>query len=142
MTAKRRFGDRRDGTWVRDVPGLMTIMGHLMPKRTEAEVYINEQIDCTELLKYLERKYRIDLTLAGVVSEKKKTVKNFADAFKADLVITSERQYEGDTVSEFQNCMTCDNDWIDSYRPLFWFSDEDVKAYDDAMDLIHAEIRT
>lgn len=56
MTAKRRFGDRRDGTWVRDVPGLMTIMGHLMPKRTEAEVYINEQIDCTEVLKYLEQK--------------------------------------------------------------------------------------
>ncbi len=56
MTAKRRFGDRRDGRWVRDVPGLQTIMGHMMVNRTDAEVYINEQLDCTELLKYIERK--------------------------------------------------------------------------------------
>ena len=36
---KRRFGDRRDGRLVRDVDGLHTIMMHIMPKRTEAEVY-------------------------------------------------------------------------------------------------------
>lgn len=53
---KRRFGDRRDGWWVRDVPGLNTIMFHLMPKRTAAEVYVNEKIDVTELLKYLGKK--------------------------------------------------------------------------------------
>ena len=56
MTAKRRFGDRRDGRWVRDVPALQTIMGHLMPNRTDAEVYINEKLDCTELLQYIARK--------------------------------------------------------------------------------------
>ena len=56
MTAKRRFGDRRDGRWVRDVPALQTIMGHFMVNRTDAEVYINERLDCTELLKYIERK--------------------------------------------------------------------------------------
>ena len=56
MTAKRRFGDRRDGRWVRDVPALQTIMGHLMPNRTDAEVYINEKLDCTELLEYIARK--------------------------------------------------------------------------------------
>ena len=27
---KRRWGDRRDGRWVRDVPGLQTVMAHLM----------------------------------------------------------------------------------------------------------------
>ena len=43
MTAKRRFGDRRDGRWVRDVPALQTIMGHFMVNRTDAEVYINER---------------------------------------------------------------------------------------------------
>ena len=55
-TVKRRFGDRRDGRWVRDVPGLTTIMMHLMPNRTAAEVYVNEQIDVTELLQWLEKK--------------------------------------------------------------------------------------
>ena len=55
-TRKRRWGDRRDGRWVRDVPALQTIMGHLMPNRTDAEVYINEKLDCTELLQYIARK--------------------------------------------------------------------------------------
>ena len=53
---KRRFGDRRDGRWVRDVTGLTTLMMHIMDKRTDAEVYLSDKIDVTELLKYLEKK--------------------------------------------------------------------------------------
>lgn len=53
---KRHWGDRRDGRWVRDVPGLQTIMAHLFPNRTDCEVYLNDKIDATELLKYLEKK--------------------------------------------------------------------------------------
>ena len=53
---KKRFGDRRDACWVRDVPGLTTVMMHIMPQRTDAEVYLNDKIDVTELLKYLEKK--------------------------------------------------------------------------------------
>ena len=53
---KRRFGDRRDGRWVRDVSGLTTLMMHIMTNRTDAEVYLNDKIDVTELLKYLEQK--------------------------------------------------------------------------------------
>ena len=52
---KRRWGDRRDARLVK-APGLQTIMGYLWPKRTDCEVYINDTIDATELLKYLERK--------------------------------------------------------------------------------------
>lgn len=53
---KRKFGDRKDGYLVKDVPGLQTIMGHLMPNRTDSEVYLNDKIDATELMKYLEKK--------------------------------------------------------------------------------------
>ncbi|MBR5343685.1 MAG: 2-oxo acid dehydrogenase subunit E2 [Oscillospiraceae bacterium] len=53
---KRRFGDRRDARWVRDVSGLTTLMMHIMTNRTDAEVYYNDRVDVTELLKYLERK--------------------------------------------------------------------------------------
>ena len=53
---KKRFGDRRDARWVRDVPGLTTVMMHIMPQRTDAEVYLNDKIDVTELLQYLEKK--------------------------------------------------------------------------------------
>ncbi len=53
---KRKWGDRKDGRWVRDVPGLQAVMAHLMPNRTDAEVYLHDIIDATELLKYLEKK--------------------------------------------------------------------------------------
>jgi hypothetical protein len=52
----RKWGDRRDGHWVKDAPGLNVVMTCLMPKRTEAEVYLNQQVDITELLRYLEEK--------------------------------------------------------------------------------------
>lgn len=50
-----KWGDRRDGKRVR-APGLQTVMTALMPKRTEAEVYLNDTLDATELMKYLEKK--------------------------------------------------------------------------------------
>ncbi|MBR2551770.1 MAG: 2-oxo acid dehydrogenase subunit E2 [Erysipelotrichaceae bacterium] len=37
-------------------PGLQTVMGYLMPKRTDCEVYLNDTIDATELIKYLDKK--------------------------------------------------------------------------------------
>lgn len=53
---KRQRGDRRDGRWVHDVPGLQSIMAHLMPNRTDCEVYLHESFDVTELLKFIEKK--------------------------------------------------------------------------------------
>ncbi len=54
-TKKRKWGDRRDGRWVK-APGLQTVMAYLMPKRTDCEVYLNDKLDATELLRYLEQK--------------------------------------------------------------------------------------
>ncbi|MBO4406916.1 MAG: hypothetical protein J5849_04380 [Clostridia bacterium] len=52
---KRKWGDRRDGYRVK-APGLQTIMGYLWPKRTDCEVYLNDKIDATELMRYLEKR--------------------------------------------------------------------------------------
>lgn len=53
---KRKWGDRRDGRWIRNTPGLQTVMASLMPNRTDCEVYLNDKIDATELMRYLEKK--------------------------------------------------------------------------------------
>ncbi|MCR5138364.1 MAG: 2-oxo acid dehydrogenase subunit E2 [Oscillospiraceae bacterium] len=53
---KKHWGDRRDGRWVRDVPGLQTIMAHILPNRTDCEVFMKDSFDITELLPYLEAK--------------------------------------------------------------------------------------
>ena len=50
---KRRWGDRRDGFKIK-APGLQTVMTALMPNRTDRECYLNETIDVTDLLKYLD----------------------------------------------------------------------------------------
>lgn len=53
---KRRCGDRRDGVWVRDIPGLNVIMSGLYPNRADCEVCMHEELDITKLLKYIEEK--------------------------------------------------------------------------------------
>lgn len=52
--AKRKFGDRRDGRRIRNLDGLHVIMMHLMPKRTEAEVYMEYALDVTNLLQFID----------------------------------------------------------------------------------------
>ena len=55
-TPKKRWGDRPDARYIRDISGLNTIILHIMPKRTESEVYLSDKIDATELVKFIERK--------------------------------------------------------------------------------------
>jgi len=55
-SAKKRFGDKPDARLIRNVSGLSTIMFHIMPKRTESEVYLHDKIDATELLKFIDKK--------------------------------------------------------------------------------------
>ena len=98
---KRRWGDRRDGRWVRDVPGLQVIMGHMLPNRTDCEVYLHERFDCTEILKYIEKKnaahpdykttlfHCIVLTAARMVRERP----------KMNRFIAGRRTYERDEIS-------------------------------------------
>ncbi|MDO4618574.1 MAG: 2-oxo acid dehydrogenase subunit E2 [Clostridia bacterium] len=52
----KKWGDRYDAYRVRDIDGMHFYMAYLMPKRTDAEVYINEKLDITELLKYINEK--------------------------------------------------------------------------------------
>lgn len=52
----RKWGDRHDAYRIRDIDGLHFYMAYLMPERTESEVYINEKIDVTELISYINEK--------------------------------------------------------------------------------------
>ncbi len=52
----RKFGDRRDGHWVKDAPGMNVVMADLYPKRTDSEVYLKQELDVTKLLEYIAKK--------------------------------------------------------------------------------------
>lgn len=53
---RKKRGDRKDGAWIKDIDGFHFIMPYLMPNRCDSEVYIEESLDVTSLVKYLEKK--------------------------------------------------------------------------------------
>ncbi len=57
---KRKWGDSKDGRWIREGTGLQTVMAHLMPNRTDCEVYLHDSIDATELVAYLEKRNAVN----------------------------------------------------------------------------------
>ena len=52
---KRKWGDRKDGIWLKDIPAMNRIMAPLMPNRCDNEAYINIDIDARPLNAYLEK---------------------------------------------------------------------------------------
>ena len=53
---KRRWGDRRDGQWLRNEDSMHQITPYLMPHRADNEAFIREQIDLTAINAYLAEK--------------------------------------------------------------------------------------
>lgn len=54
--AKRRFGDRKDGVLLRDLPSIQFITGIIYPNRCDNEAYISERVDLTPIKAYIARK--------------------------------------------------------------------------------------
>ena len=52
---KRKWGDRKDGVWLKDIPALNRIMPGLLPNRADNEAHISIEIDTRPLNAYLEQ---------------------------------------------------------------------------------------
>ena len=52
---KRKWGDRKDGIWLKDIPAMNRIMPALMPNRADNEAFITVDIDARPLVAYLEK---------------------------------------------------------------------------------------
>ena len=55
-TNNKKWGDRKDGIWLKDLPPLNRIMPGIMPNRADNEAYISVDIDLRPLEAYLEKK--------------------------------------------------------------------------------------
>ncbi|MBQ7817851.1 MAG: hypothetical protein IJ388_03540 [Oscillospiraceae bacterium] len=53
--AKKKWGDRKDGIWLKDIPAMNRIMPPLMPNRADNEAHISVDIDARPLMAYLEK---------------------------------------------------------------------------------------
>lgn len=52
----RKFGDRKDGTLIRDTDSMHFVMPLMYPNRCDNEAFISERIDLTNINKYLAQK--------------------------------------------------------------------------------------
>jgi hypothetical protein len=55
-SAKRRRGDRKDAVWIRNADPLHTFMPYLLLGRTDNEALMNDDIDISETLRYIDEK--------------------------------------------------------------------------------------
>jgi len=53
---KRKWGDRWDGRYLKDINGLNKILMNVCPNRTDAEVSMHDVLDATEVIRYMEKK--------------------------------------------------------------------------------------
>ena len=128
---KKRFGDKPDARLIRDVPGLSTIMFHIMPKRTESEVYLHDKIDATELVKFIEEKnaqhpnYKTTifhcfvLAVARMINERPKMNRyiqgrRLYERDEISLSFLSKRRFADNAEEAFMMIVPKDTDTIDS----------------------------
>lgn len=53
--AKKKWGDRKDGIWLKDIPAMNRIMPPLMPNRADNEAHISVDVDMRPIRAYLEK---------------------------------------------------------------------------------------
>ena len=58
MRNKKRdkFGDRRDGVWIKETDPMHAFVPYLYPNRADNEAFISERIDLEEINRYIEEK--------------------------------------------------------------------------------------
>ena len=76
---------------------------------------------------------------------KKNVSKKYLNDYNADLHLLGLRKAEGGARSTVhKTCFSAASDTIayDRYRPIFWYSDEDKKEYEQLFDVTHSECYT
>ena len=128
---QKRFGDKPDARLIRDVSGLSTIMFHIMPKRTESEVYLNDKVDATELVKFIEEKnaqhpnykttifHCLILAVARMINERPKMNRyiqgrRLYERDEISLSFLAKRRFADDAEEAFMMLVPKESDTIDT----------------------------
>lgn len=61
LKLKRKFGDRYDGYRVKKVDPFFLLVPHIMKKRVDSQVFFEEEVDITELEKFVRRHGETDI---------------------------------------------------------------------------------
>ena len=132
----KRFGDRRDGTLLRDIDSMHLFMPLMYPNRCDNEAFLSECIDLTNINKYLEQKnadnpeYKYNLFQVMVTA----MLKTITLRPKMNYFIANQNMYQRNEVSA---AFTIKKIFSDSGGEALAF----IHAKDsDTIDSIHNEI--
>ena len=95
--------------------------------------------------KYLKEfmiKYPPKFKISGACCKyaKKDVSKNLIKRENADLMIVGVRKAEGGIrASAYKNCYTINDSGVDYYRPLFWYSDDSKRQYENKFGIEHSD---
>lgn len=144
---KRKWGDRPGARYVKDVSGLTTIIFHLMPKRTESEVYLADKIDATELMKFIEKKnaghdnYKTTvfhcfvLAVARMLRERPNMNRyvqgrRMYERDSINLVFMAKRRFADDAEESFMQVVPKDTDTIDEISHQIYGDVREVRKHE------------
>lgn len=74
---------------------------------------------------------------------KKDVSKMLVKKYDVDLMILGIRKAEGGIRSQaYKSCYSQNEDTVDQYRPLFWFTEDDKREYERAFNITHSKCYT
>lgn len=95
---KRRFGDRKDAKRIRKIDGLSQILIDLKPRRCDSDVYINQKVDVTKLVEYVENKKKDGMGVSYFHAFVTAIGKTFYNRPKLNRFITNRHIFEHNDV--------------------------------------------
>ncbi len=95
---KRRFGDRKGAKRIRKIDGLSQILIDLKPRRCDSDVYINQKVDVTKLVEYVENKKKDGMGVSYFHAFVTAIGKTFYNRPKLNRFITNRHIFEHNDV--------------------------------------------
>ena len=138
---KRKWGDRKDGVWLKDIPAMNRIMPALMPNRADNEAHISVEIDTRPLNTYLEKvnegrtedKYTFFHLISAAIG------KAFILRPKMNRFVVGNRMYQRNSVSVAFTVKKRFNDHAEEALAFFAYDPKETMAsyHEKIMKVIH-----
>lgn len=133
----RHFGDRKDGTWLRDLDSMHAFVPYIYTNRADSEAFIEETIDLTAVDAYLEAKNASNPTFRYTLFQLISTaiLKTVVLRPKMNRFIAGRRVYQRSFLSlAFVAKKKFTDDGKESLLMLYFDEDATLETVRDAMD--------
>lgn len=125
--------NRRDGKLVKNIGSMNVLMPYILPKRQDSEVYINQKLDVTELVKYVEKKkkenpdvkltyFHVFVTAIGKVVYNRPLLNRFVvnkryyDRNEVSVSFVAKTEFNDESHELMSTIIVEENDTLDSIR--------------------------